>query len=139
MNEIENLKWLWNQAYTSDQKAKILEGVVARADSETLKWFWGQSYTSNQKDILLTAMTKMNSPTPKGGAGASGKEPDVRGQFKYDIFISHASEDKADFVRPLAAELNKRGLRVWYANLHYHLATACVGLSIMALRVQDMV
>jgi len=30
------------------------------------------------------------------------------------IFISHASEDKTDFVRPLAHALKKRGLRVWY-------------------------
>jgi hypothetical protein len=30
------------------------------------------------------------------------------------IFISHASEDKHDFVRPLAHALKSRGLRVWY-------------------------
>lgn len=32
----------------------------------------------------------------------------------YDAFISHASEDKDVFVRPLAAELVKRGLSIWY-------------------------
>lgn len=31
-----------------------------------------------------------------------------------DIFISHASEDKADFVKPLADELIELGLSVWY-------------------------
>jgi tetratricopeptide (TPR) repeat protein len=31
----------------------------------------------------------------------------------YDVFISHASEDK-DFVRPLAQELRSLGLNVWY-------------------------
>lgn len=30
------------------------------------------------------------------------------------LFISHASEDKAGFVRQLAHALKKRGLRVWY-------------------------
>ena len=30
------------------------------------------------------------------------------------IFISHASEDKDSFVRPLATELSRLGLRVWY-------------------------
>ncbi|QEI40313.1 Ycf53-like protein [Dolichospermum sp. UHCC 0315A] len=34
--------------------------------------------------------------------------------FKYHIFISHASEDKDDFVRPLAKKLIKIGYRVWY-------------------------
>ncbi len=33
---------------------------------------------------------------------------------KYDVFISHASEDKDELVRPLAVELQKRGLNVWY-------------------------
>ncbi|WP_422084148.1 toll/interleukin-1 receptor domain-containing protein [Ulvibacterium sp.] len=33
---------------------------------------------------------------------------------KYDLFISHASEDKDDFARPLAQELSDLGLEVWY-------------------------
>ena len=33
---------------------------------------------------------------------------------EYDVFISHASEDKDDVVRPLAKALLDRGLRVWY-------------------------
>ena len=32
----------------------------------------------------------------------------------WDVFISHASEDKEDFVRPLAAALHDSGLGVWY-------------------------
>lgn len=31
-----------------------------------------------------------------------------------DVFISHASEDKDEVVRPLAEALRKRGLDVWY-------------------------
>ena len=30
------------------------------------------------------------------------------------IFISHASEDKRTFVRPLAHALKGRGLQIWY-------------------------
>ena len=33
---------------------------------------------------------------------------------EFDIFICHASEDKKEFVEPLARELRERGLRVWY-------------------------
>jgi DNA-binding MarR family transcriptional regulator len=33
---------------------------------------------------------------------------------QYDVFISHASEDKAEFVRPLATALDENGLDVWY-------------------------
>ncbi len=34
---------------------------------------------------------------------------------KWDVFISHASEDQDEIARPLAAELKERGLRVWFA------------------------
>lgn len=43
-------------------------------------------------------------PKPEGETGGD----------KWDIFISHASEDKEDFVRPLADSLHRSGLRVWY-------------------------
>lgn len=33
--------------------------------------------------------------------------------MKFDVFISHASEDKEAVARPLAAELDSLGLRVW--------------------------
>jgi hypothetical protein len=32
---------------------------------------------------------------------------------EYDVFICHASEDKAAVVEPLVAALKDRGLRVW--------------------------
>lgn len=34
--------------------------------------------------------------------------------IEYDVFISHASEDKEAVVRPLANALVQHGLRVWY-------------------------
>jgi hypothetical protein len=33
--------------------------------------------------------------------------------FKYDLFISHASEDKQSVAAPLAVLLEAQGLRVW--------------------------
>ncbi|MBM4042790.1 MAG: toll/interleukin-1 receptor domain-containing protein [Planctomycetes bacterium] len=42
--------------------------------------------------------------------GATHKEP----RSGYDVFISHASEDKVQFVRPLAEELRRMKWRVWY-------------------------
>lgn len=35
-------------------------------------------------------------------------------QKEYDFFISHASEDKDDFVRELVEALKNEGLKVWY-------------------------
>lgn len=45
-------------------------------------------------------------PDPPVAKGASG--------VRFDVFISHASEDKDDFVRPLAAALTSLGLKVWF-------------------------
>jgi len=33
--------------------------------------------------------------------------------MEYDVFISHASEDKEAVARPLARHLQELGLRVW--------------------------
>jgi hypothetical protein len=37
--------------------------------------------------------------------------------MEWDVFISHASEDKESFVRPLANRLQEQGLRVWFDEL----------------------
>lgn len=45
------------------------------------------------------------------------REPEpaiAKGDEAYDVFISHASEDKDTIVRSLATELVGTGLRVWY-------------------------
>lgn len=33
---------------------------------------------------------------------------------EYDVFISHASEDKEEVARPLAEVLRRNGLSIWY-------------------------
>lgn len=38
------------------------------------------------------------------------QEPEI----EYDLFISHASEDKEELVRPLAIALEGLGVKVWY-------------------------
>ncbi|GHT33287.1 hypothetical protein FACS1894214_5110 [Planctomycetales bacterium] len=43
--------------------------------------------------------------------------PDIEGDYirkEFDVFISHASEDKDELVRPLALALRNGGLEVWY-------------------------
>jgi hypothetical protein len=48
--------------------------------------------------------------------------PDKR---EWDAFISHASEDKRDFVEPLARALQQKGLKIWYDDF-----TLTVGMSL---------
>lgn len=37
-----------------------------------------------------------------------------QGTHEWDVFVSHASEDKEDVVRPLVAKLERLGVKVWY-------------------------
>jgi len=65
-----------------------------------------QATSAAIQDIMIKAqeLKLEDELTHKGYAAAMGKE--------WDVFISHASEDK-DFVLPLAAALENSGLRVW--------------------------
>lgn len=45
------------------------------------------------------------------------KDEETSQNMMYDVFISHASEDKPGFVDPLVTELQNAGIRVWYDSL----------------------
>ncbi len=55
----------------------------------------------------VPSLVQPREPVP-GVAPSDGEERE------YDVFISHASEDKDEIVRPLAHALQAAGLRVWY-------------------------
>lgn len=38
----------------------------------------------------------------------------IKSEEEYDVFVSHAWEDKEDFVDEFVLELRKQGLKVWY-------------------------
>jgi hypothetical protein len=42
------------------------------------------------------------------------KPEKIENKALYDVFISHASEDKVDFVNELVEKLQDAGIRVWY-------------------------
>ena len=50
--------------------------------------------------------------TPQAPEAPMAETSTVRA--RWDVFISHASEDKATFVRPLARALTQLGAEVWY-------------------------
>jgi hypothetical protein len=51
-------------------------------------------------------------------AESIGIDPETK---EWDVFISHASEDKAAVVRPLAKALRERGLTVWFDESELHI------------------
>jgi hypothetical protein len=56
-------------------------------------------------------------PAPTTARNGSAKEQ----QEEWDVFISHASEDKEVIATPLAEALRAKGLRVWYDDLSLRL------------------
>jgi TIR domain len=69
-----------------------VSGIIARLT---------RSLDIKRDEIILDEMK-----TRKAYAAGLGK--------RWDVFISHASEDKDEFVRPLAAALQASGLLPWY-------------------------
>jgi hypothetical protein len=51
----------------------------------------------------------------------------------FDLFISHASEDKAAFVRPLVNRLSRQGLAVWFDEMTLNLGDSLRGSIDMGL------
>jgi hypothetical protein len=67
------------------------------------------SYSRDLQSQLSTARAELSAPRSTL-VGSSGAEPTRR----FDLFISHASDDKDAFVRPLAEALATLGVEVWY-------------------------
>lgn len=110
----EYLSWVRNdvERYNTGLRTTIDSGIKQRADA-----------------LAATKSRIEGLGIPMRAAGAQGQaqlksvaralpEPNLGNaralKKQYDVFISHASEDKDGFVRPLAAALRDRGLEVWY-------------------------
>lgn len=64
-----------------------------------------QVFDQEPSDVLWELISKNDKP-PLSTSSHSNSV--------WDVFISHASEDKEDFVRPLAKALRACGLSVWF-------------------------
>jgi len=75
----------------------------------------------NLADVFGVAMKKTEPLPPQPAASPQApatnnkpKAPNAPPAQQWDVFISHASEDKDAIARPLALELGKHGLQVWF-------------------------
>ena len=91
--------------------AAILDSILE--SFEERKFIVGAGSTSG---IAITATGEAELDRWRSGSHQSsdaGPPPSTETR-DYDVFISHASEDKDAFVRPLAEALRTRGIKVWY-------------------------
>lgn len=74
--------------------------------TEELKHQRSLTREARERHHLETVRTTLASEFPDYGESAE--------DVTYDIFISHASQDKESFVEPLARLLSEMGFKVWY-------------------------
>jgi hypothetical protein len=75
-----------------DEAIENINQIAAMIEQEPCEVLW--------EVIPNTSASSVEMVTPDGSS--------------WDVFISHASEDKEGFVRPLAEKLRTRGLSVWF-------------------------
>lgn len=92
--------------------ASILDAVI---DSFEKRKFITGGYGSAGMKITAEGEVEMERIQPAHDDHVKGNHIENKiSAIEYDLFISHASEDKDAFVRPLAKALKQKGLNVWY-------------------------
>ena len=126
------------------EREKIEKDILERMDP-LLQGFSNASINS----VLITLEIENDSNWRKNAVGWLDK---VAGEFirtgsrssRFDVFISHATEDKESLVRPLAFALAQHGFKVWYdefelklgdslsKSIDYGLASSAYGIVILS-------
>jgi len=85
-------------AQVEEARSAALTKIGSEIDLCCLELKWGAAMEEAVPQTVATRRMEVEaSPSPE-----------------FDVFISHASEDKAAFVEPLASYLVQHGLKVWY-------------------------
>lgn len=88
-------------------------GFEATCKTHSTLFIYGQIATTIA-ELRRHQLLEAGDATATPNAPASEKADGAQHITGYDLFISHASEDKNEFVRPLALALIAKGWRVWY-------------------------
>lgn len=89
-----------NEAYMKLQKEQKNEQAKHDRANQRLQTSYELRIAELQQQLITTITM------PQQNSVASDEE--------YDVFVSHAWEDKEDFVDEFVSELRKQGLKVWY-------------------------
>jgi len=81
------------------------DGIQASATKRLLRRANG--FRAKAQGVLGVGRAATSEPAKISSGGNQPVSP------TYDVFLSHASEDKAEAAEPLAARLTKAGVRVW--------------------------
>lgn len=110
---VEIKQYLQNLQYSAEQLKRDLQQLVTSLIEKRK-----QERGAHAQIVAGLKIPVKQSPQPAppklSGSQPSGKKPSNRQEEEWDVFISHATEDKEAIAHPLAEALRARGLRVWY-------------------------
>lgn len=115
-----------NAAVVAEKKRADLERKVATKEKAltTAQGTWEKEQATAQKKAIVglkkqadQAARRFSTP-PVLAARPFVASAEVSRPVQYDVFLSHASEDKDEIARPLAGALTARGVTVWFDELN---------------------
>jgi len=108
------LVWLadpWDADYLGISPPELVREAELLEARGIVRFDESREFASAGQQLLLRARElESRGTTKRSDLSDEGRTP----TSEWDVFVSHASEDKESFVHPLAEELTRLGLRVWY-------------------------
>lgn len=101
----------WDADYLGISPPELVREVEVLEARGIVRLDESREFASAGQQLLLRTRELETSGTTKGSDLSDEVDTPTS---EWDVFISHASEDKESFVHPLAEELTRLGLRVWY-------------------------
>lgn len=105
------------QADKRSQRAKYTIDLQREIEKENKKNLLEQKKMQDMYEQKVEALTKSLNEALASNQSSTNLYNQAD-KSEYDVFISHASEDKEPFVEELVHALRDRGIRVWYDSLN---------------------
>ncbi len=103
----------WDAVYLGTDVQSFVRGAQILGAERMLVLDSSREFASADDQLLLKGDT-VERPFLSANRRHEATSKTSEDTVQWDVFICHASEDKEEFVRPLAEALRHRGLRVWY-------------------------
>ncbi len=120
IKEIANLekKQAVTQKKLDDEKNKLSKEQAKEDKKSADKLADTQKKTERKMKVLDKTISYVQNEQRKFAVNSRFPLLRIPETESYDVFISHASEDKATFVDELVSELISRGVKVWYDKIN---------------------
>lgn len=105
---LTNYEWKWVER-NAEKVANKFFMYISDVDHSMHEIFYG-----NRERLAEVEWAKLQAVVSECVAGQYREVQNMERNGNYDFFVSHASEDKNGFVRPLVNAMLNLGLNVWY-------------------------